>query len=291
MHHTEDRHAEDRQIARFLSAADVALFARIAGTSHSLRATEPLPTEVGQGRTFTTRFTARRVYAFAKLSGDNNPIHLKPKVAAQTAFGRTVVHGVLPLSNLVTMVRHHIPGRITALAVRFKKPVFVGSEVEFSFGIVEKLSGGSVRVGFSGVTAGKLKEGGMGLVVALTGNLDIDPAEREASNPMLSVALLSCLLGTKFPGPGTIFMGAELNFHRAIADDSSVAVRWLSAVGEPHERGLLMGIDVQVEAVDGPALVSGKVDVLHNQQLAKLIADNSPKPRSRRARTTAARAA
>ena len=37
---------------------------------------------------------------FARLSGDDNPIHVDPDYSSTTRFGRTVAHGMLPFSVL-----------------------------------------------------------------------------------------------------------------------------------------------------------------------------------------------
>jgi acyl dehydratase len=48
--------------------------------------------------------------AFARLSGDNNPIHVDPDFASQTRFGKTVAHGALLCSVLRAMVDELVPG-------------------------------------------------------------------------------------------------------------------------------------------------------------------------------------
>ena len=47
---------------------------------------------------------------FAKLSGDDNPIHVDPAFSARTRFGRTVSHGMLIYSKLWAMLREAYPG-------------------------------------------------------------------------------------------------------------------------------------------------------------------------------------
>lgn len=55
-------------------------------------------------------FTQADFDAFAKLSGDDNPIHVDPDFSARTRFGRTVAHGALLCSVLRGLVEEVVPG-------------------------------------------------------------------------------------------------------------------------------------------------------------------------------------
>lgn len=48
--------------------------------------------------------------AFARLSGDNNPIHVDPEFSARTRFGQTVAHGALLCAVLRGLVEQLVPG-------------------------------------------------------------------------------------------------------------------------------------------------------------------------------------
>jgi len=48
--------------------------------------------------------------AFARLSGDDNPIHVDPAFSARTRFGKTVAHGALLCSVLRGLVEELVPG-------------------------------------------------------------------------------------------------------------------------------------------------------------------------------------
>ena len=54
------------------------------------------------GDTFTQThiFTQDDFVRFARLSGDDNPIHVDAKFASTTRFGKTVAHGMLLYSVL-----------------------------------------------------------------------------------------------------------------------------------------------------------------------------------------------
>jgi acyl dehydratase len=64
--------------------------------------------------------------------GDYNPVHLDDEYAAQTAFGRRVVHGMLVASQISAALANDLPGRGTIYLgqdLKFKKPVFIGDTV------------------------------------------------------------------------------------------------------------------------------------------------------------------
>lgn len=49
--------------------------------------------------------------AFARLSGDDNPIHVDPAFSARTRFGRTVSHGMLLYTRVHACLEQLYPGR------------------------------------------------------------------------------------------------------------------------------------------------------------------------------------
>lgn len=55
-------------------------------------------------------FTQADFDAFARLSGDHNPIHVDPAFAARTRFGKTVAHGALLCAVLRGLVEELVPG-------------------------------------------------------------------------------------------------------------------------------------------------------------------------------------
>lgn len=70
--------------------------------------------------------------AFARLSGDFNPIHVDPGVARRELFGEVVVHGVHVLLHALEHVLESVrPAgllRVDSLVCRFKSPVLLGRE-------------------------------------------------------------------------------------------------------------------------------------------------------------------
>ena len=65
--------------------------------------------------------------AFARLSGDDNPIHVDPDFSARTRFGRTVSHGMLIYGKLWAMLGKARPGAVpVSQAMMFPNPAYAG---------------------------------------------------------------------------------------------------------------------------------------------------------------------
>ena len=74
-----------------------------------------------------------RLNAYAKASGDDNPLHLDPEFAAATQFGGIIAHGMLTLAFVSEMMAA-AHGRdwleSGGLRVRFKGAAYLGDQVE-----------------------------------------------------------------------------------------------------------------------------------------------------------------
>ena len=71
--------------------------------------------------------------AFARLSGDDNPIHVDPEFSAQTRFGRTVSHGMLLGTVLRGLLDQLVPGsRQVSQKLMFPSPTFTDEPMRFS---------------------------------------------------------------------------------------------------------------------------------------------------------------
>lgn len=79
--------------------------------------------------------------AYARASGDFNPIHVDPAYAAKGPFGRTIAHGLMTLAYVAEMLNGWSHGAFDAagsLDIAFVGPVFAGDRVEVS-GVVEDI--------------------------------------------------------------------------------------------------------------------------------------------------------
>ncbi len=94
------------------------------------------------GDTFTQThvFTQDDFVRFARLSGDDNPIHVDPEFAARTRFGKTVAHGMLLYSVLCGALKKYFP-HSTQLeqALMFPTPTYVGEEITIRLEIAEQI--------------------------------------------------------------------------------------------------------------------------------------------------------
>ena len=79
---------------------------------------------------------AAQSLAFARLSGDFNPLHVDPVAARRLQFGGTVCHGVhlvLKSLDLAVAAGHVEPARLQGLQVVFQSPALTGQRVDLAF--------------------------------------------------------------------------------------------------------------------------------------------------------------
>lgn len=87
----------------------------------------PAELHVGLAAEFTRSIDADDVLAFARLSGDENPLHTDPVYAGTTNYARPIVHGALQISLASALIGMHLPGRRVVLGSvrsRFPSPLF-----------------------------------------------------------------------------------------------------------------------------------------------------------------------
>lgn len=87
---------------------------------------------------------------FARISGDDNPIHVDPDFATRTRFGRTVAHGMFLSSILWSMLHRHLPdaGRQLSQNLMFPNPAFADEALRFT-ARVEHAGAGRIAVAVS----------------------------------------------------------------------------------------------------------------------------------------------
>jgi acyl dehydratase len=92
--------------------------------------------------------TCEDVVRFARLSGDDNPIHVDPAFAAATRFGRPVAHGQLLATVLRGLLETLAPDcRQRDQQLMFPATAFVGEALRFSARLVNE-DGASVEAVF-----------------------------------------------------------------------------------------------------------------------------------------------
>lgn len=86
------------------------------------------------------RYTQEDVEAFAKLTGDNNPLHLDEGFAAKTAFKRPIMHGMLAASIFSRVLGTLFPGLGTVYLgqkLEFLRPMYVDTDYKATFKVLD----------------------------------------------------------------------------------------------------------------------------------------------------------
>ena len=98
--------------------------------------------EVGQSYSIDREITADDVRAFADITGDDNPLHVDADYAANTRFGRPIVHGVFIAGLISKVLGRDFPGHgsvAVSITCKFLRPVPVGSTVTAEVKVAEKI--------------------------------------------------------------------------------------------------------------------------------------------------------
>lgn len=93
---------------------------------------------------FTFQFSQDDVDAFAKISGDNNPVHLDADYAATTVYKKPIIHGFLGSSIISRVFGTMWPGEGTVYLqqkLSFKRPMYVDQEYKAMLEVKEVLEG------------------------------------------------------------------------------------------------------------------------------------------------------
>jgi 3-hydroxybutyryl-CoA dehydratase len=87
---------------------------------------------VGQSAELTNTVDAEGIDAFARVTGDVNPVHLDEAYAATTPFKTRIAHGMLSAGYISAVIGTKLPGPgaiYISQALRFKRPVKIGDVV------------------------------------------------------------------------------------------------------------------------------------------------------------------
>jgi acyl dehydratase len=98
------------------------------------------PPAVGQRGTWTKTFTADDVEAFARLTGDRNPLHFDEEFARRTRPGRLIVHGGLTTGLFNALVAEVLPGPGSVFLHQewdYPAPAYIGDTVTAEAEVVE----------------------------------------------------------------------------------------------------------------------------------------------------------
>lgn len=250
-------------------------------------------------RQVATVFTQRQFDEYARLSGDNNPIHVDAAFAARTRFGRTVAHGMFLFSVLQAAIAREIGGplRLQSQEFVFSAPTFTGDPLllvldpKADGGFATQITDSAESVTTSGVSrfgpplaveaadpetieAATYKGLAVGMSASRTRDFDDtdvadflalarDPnplfAQRREVPPGLLAGVTSWVLGVDLPGRGTNWLKQRYMYHRPVPVPAQVTSTVTITRIRP-EKGLIK-LATRTTADDGPA-VSGEALVL-----------------------------
>lgn len=86
-------------------------------------------------------FTNEDIVAFAKLSGDHNPIHVDIDFAKSKGFEAPLVYGLLLSSQVSRLIGQELPDKnaiLTGIEMDFMHPSFSGDELIFEADLINK---------------------------------------------------------------------------------------------------------------------------------------------------------
>ena len=94
----------------------------------------PEALRLGAKSSFTKTITEQDVVDFARISGDDQRVHLDAEHASRTRFQRRIVHGTILIGLVSAVLGHVIPGPHHTViflghTCRFLKPAYLGDTV------------------------------------------------------------------------------------------------------------------------------------------------------------------
>jgi acyl dehydratase len=104
---------------------------------------------VGQSAEYSKVVSDEDVKAFAKITGDFNPVHMDEAAAAKSRFGGRIAHGMLSGGLVSAAIANKLPGEgsiYLAQTMRFTAPVRIGDTITVYLTVLELLSKKRVRL-------------------------------------------------------------------------------------------------------------------------------------------------
>jgi 3-hydroxybutyryl-CoA dehydratase len=98
---------------------------------------------IGQKASLERQITESDVMAFARITGDFNPVHVDAQFASQTRFKERIAHGMLTASLISAVIGTILPGPgniYVSQTLEFKAPVKFGDKIKAEVEIIEKIS-------------------------------------------------------------------------------------------------------------------------------------------------------
>ena len=141
-----------------------------------------------------------------------------------------------------------------------------GNQVE----LIENRTFEEINVGDTAVLERTLTEQDITLFAVMSGDINpahVDPEYAMSSrfrevigHGMWTGALISTVLGTDFPGPGTIYLGQSLRFRRPVKVGDTITIK-VTAKEKDAKKGKVV-LDTECVNQDGEIVVSGSAEVI-----------------------------
>jgi phosphotransacetylase/acyl dehydratase len=135
---------------------------------------------------------------------------------------------------------------------------------------IENRTFDEIEIGDTATLERTLTEQDITLFAVMSGDINpahVDPEYAKSSrfrevigHGMWSGALISTVLGTEFPGPGTIYLGQNLRFRRPVKVGDTIRIR-VTAKEKDAGKGRVV-LDTECLNQDGEVVVSGSADVI-----------------------------
>ena len=103
--------------------------------------------KIGDKTQFTKSITEEEVVLFAKISGDDNPIHLDAEYAKNSIFKQKIAHGFLVGSLISAAIAKNLPGNGTIYLsqnLKFVAPVFMNDIITAHIEVIDFPKGSQV---------------------------------------------------------------------------------------------------------------------------------------------------
>ena len=134
---------------------------------------------------------------------------------------------------------------------------------------IENRTFDEINIGDSATLERTLTEQDIKLFAVMSGDINpahVDPEYAMSSrfrevigHGMWSGALISTVLGTEFPGPGTIYLGQSLRFRRPVRVGDTITIKVTAK--EKDDKGRVV-LDTECSNQNGEVVVSGTADVI-----------------------------
>lgn len=152
---------------------------------------------------------------------------------------------------------------------------------------IENRTFDEIRIGDTATLVRTLTEQDITLFAVMSGDINpahVDPEYAKSSrfrevigHGMWSGALISTVLGTEFPGPGTIYLGQNLRFKRPVKVGDTITIT-VTAKEKDAEKGKVV-LDTECLNQDGELVVSGTADVIAPKEKVRRLKIDLPQVR------------